>query len=1138
MSTTASLVVRLLGPVRAWRNGSEVDLGTARRRAVFTLLAVRANEAVSKDELVDGVWGDAPPASAEAGLYTYISGLRRVLEPERSKRSAGVVLTSSGAGYALRLDREQLDVHRFDRHRERAEALARQDPDQALAELDAALALWEGEALFAVPGRFAETQRSRLHELRLAAVERRAELALLLGRHTDVVAELSALVVEHPLREGLHALLMTALHRSGRQAEALEVFRDARRVLATELGIEPGHALRELHQQVLTGDAAAHRPADTGPPPATPAGSTPAGSTPAGSTQAGSTPDATPPDATPPDATPAAAPPATGAALPPFVGRRRELDLLRRAVSGVAGGRGGVAWLEGEPGIGKSSLLTACLADAPAAGVRVARAAADELGGRFPLRVALDALDVSVASADPRRVELARDLLDPTRDSPDAGDPVVTAIDGLVELVAELCADTPLVLVLDDFQWADEASVLLWHRLLRLVHRLPLLLVAAARPVPHRDDVTRVRRAVVRVGDLVELGPLSGDEVTALLTALVGAAPGEGLSGLAGCVGGNPLYLREVVDALLRENAVEFRDGVAEACRTGRDMPSSLVGALTRRLAFLSADALDLLRRAALLGTGFAPGDAAVVAGRPVSELVAAVEEATAAGVLVEAGAEFTFRHHLIHRALYLGTPAAVRTALHRQAAQALAAAGSPVELVARQLATAPTAVDPWVVDWLVANAESVAARAPELAVSLMRSAIGQPDVPAGDRERLAARLARLVFRLGGRAEADTRYALARARDRDLVAELRWVLAASHHREGRAAEAAEVLRAAVADSGTPPVWRARLEALAAGVLPGEEAGAAAQRALRLAREVRDGFAEAQARRGLWRTATAHRDHREALRQVDLALTASVSPEVHADLVGDKVLTLQHLDRLTDADRLVHAARPHHAAAAQAYWRGRWAEALDLVDTHRAPSPGPWPRDRGPTPPAHGVAALVAARQDRVDVAVRHLRAAVEHRDEFLDDFLAAAEATLAERDGRVDDAVVALSGVLAAGRVAPELPWLPALTRLALLADDHRLAARAVERALADPRAVAVALRCRGLVDRDPAPVLDAAARYREAGRPVELAESLEDAAALLAEVGDDGAADAAVREAVALYRGFGAEWDARRAGTRLCRAA
>ncbi|WP_143022965.1 BTAD domain-containing putative transcriptional regulator [Lentzea jiangxiensis] len=1106
MSTTASLVVRLLGPVRAWRNGAEVDLGTARRRAVFTLLAMRANEAVSKDELVDGVWGDAPPATAEASLYTYVSALRGALEPERSKRSAGVVLTSSGAGYALRLDPEAVDVHRFDRHRERAESLARHDPERAVAELDAALALWEGEALFSVPGRFAESQRSRLHELRLAAVERRAELALLLGRHADVVAELSGLVVEHPLREGLRALLMSALHRGGRQAEALEVFRDARQALATKLGIEPGDALREAHRRVLEGEAAHRSPAagPAGAPLTAPASSS-----------------------ADPSAAESGATSGPRQALAPLVGRRRELGLLRRAVTGVAAGRGGVLWLEGEPGIGKSSLLAACLAGTE---VRVAWAAADELGGRFPLRVVLDALNVSVASPDARRGELARDLLARAGDRQAVGDPVLTAVERLVELVRELSAEAPLVLALDDFQWADEASVLLWHRLLRLSHRLPLLLIAVTRPVPHREDMARVRRAVVDTGDLIILEPLTDEEVTELVTRLVDAPPGRDLDRLAGCAGGNPLYVKDVVSALVRENAVEFRAGLAEARVTGQDMPASLVTALARRLAFFSAEALGLLRWAALLGTAFAPGDAAVVAGRPVSELVAAVEEAMAAGILVEEGAEFAFRHHLVHHALYLGIPAAVRAALHRQAAQALAAAGSPVELVARQLATASTAVDPWVVNWLLANAELVAAQDPDLAVAVLRSAVTQSDVPVGDRELLAARLARLLFGLGRRADAEACYALARARDHVVIAEMRWVLAASYHRDGRTADAAEVLRSAAADHATPPVWRARLQALTADVLTEDEGETAAHQALELAREVRDNFTVAQARRGLWRAATARGDHAEALRQVDQALAVSVTPEAHADLVGDKVLTLQHLDRLDEADDLLRATRPHPAAVAQCYWRGRWAEALDLVDGHREPPPSPWPRDRGPTPPAHGVAALVAVRQDRVDVALRHLRALAGRRDDFLDDFRAAAEATIAERAGRVDDALAALTGVLAPGRAAPNLRWLPPLTRLALLADDRDLAAHAAGLAQAS-EAIAVALRCRGLVNRDPALVLDAVARYREVGRPVELAEALEDGAALLAGRGDWAAADAAVREAVAVYRGFGAEWDACRAG-------
>ncbi|QTR06500.1 AfsR/SARP family transcriptional regulator, partial [Saccharothrix algeriensis] len=223
---------------------------------MLAVLAVRAGQAVSRDELIGGVWGDSPPATAGASLYTYVSGLRRAFEPQRSKRSAAEVIVSTGGGYSLRVDPDCLDVHRFERHRSRAQALAGEHPARALAELDRALALWRGDALHDVPGPFAEAQRARLLELRLATVERRAELALALGRHAEVVAGLADLAAEHPVREGLHALLVTALHRAGRRAEALAVYRDAHRALVDGLGIEPGSALRRAHREVLGADAA------------------------------------------------------------------------------------------------------------------------------------------------------------------------------------------------------------------------------------------------------------------------------------------------------------------------------------------------------------------------------------------------------------------------------------------------------------------------------------------------------------------------------------------------------------------------------------------------------------------------------------------------------------------------------------------------------------------------------------------------------------------------------------------------------------------------------------------------------------------------------------------------------------------
>ncbi|NUT46006.1 MAG: AfsR/SARP family transcriptional regulator, partial [Saccharothrix sp.] len=309
--TNARFRVELLGVVRAWRDGVEVDLGTARQRAVFALLALRAGQTASRDELIDGVWGDAPPATAGAGLYTYVSGLRRALEPDRPKRSTGVVLTSAGSGYCLRVPVDAVDVHRFERHRDRARRSADLDPASALAELDRALALWRGEALSGVPGPFAESQRSRLHELRLATAERRAEAALAVGRHEDVIADLAALTREHPVREGLHALLMTALHRAGRQAEALEVYHEARRVLVEESGIEPGVALRQAHRAVLE-DKAEDVPAPRV----------------------------------------AAAPPMTVVEPAVFAGRDDEVAVLRAAVSDLAAGRGGAVCVEGEPGIG------------------------------------------------------------------------------------------------------------------------------------------------------------------------------------------------------------------------------------------------------------------------------------------------------------------------------------------------------------------------------------------------------------------------------------------------------------------------------------------------------------------------------------------------------------------------------------------------------------------------------------------------------------------------------------------------------------------------------------------------------------------------------------------------------------------
>jgi len=251
------LRVGVLGPVTAWYGDQELPVGQPRQQAVLGILAMRANRVISRGELVDAVWGQDPPVSAEGGIYTYVAGLRRIIEPNRSLRGPGRVLVSSGAGYVLHLVPGQPDAVAFEQDLGRARQLRKAgDPAGAVTALNSALALWRGIAFAGVPGPFAETERVRLGELRSAAAEERADVLLALGRHEEVVPDLTAMVADHPLRERMRGLLMTALYRCGRPAEALRVYQDGRQVLAEELGIDPGGELSRIYQQVLTLDPA------------------------------------------------------------------------------------------------------------------------------------------------------------------------------------------------------------------------------------------------------------------------------------------------------------------------------------------------------------------------------------------------------------------------------------------------------------------------------------------------------------------------------------------------------------------------------------------------------------------------------------------------------------------------------------------------------------------------------------------------------------------------------------------------------------------------------------------------------------------------------------------------------------------
>lgn len=253
MTGSAELEFRMLGPLEVWREGRPLRLGGERQRALLALLLLHANEVVPRERLIEELFGgDASKTSANA-LQVGISRLRGQLANGRASNGDGGVVVTRPPGYVLRIDPEQLDVTRFERLLTQGRrALAEGDAVSAAATLHEALALWRGPALADLaPLEFAQAEIRRLEELRLGAVMERIEADLALGRAAEVIPELEALVEANPLQERLRGQLMLALYRSGRQAEALEVYRQTRELLNDELGLEPSKALQELERSIL-----------------------------------------------------------------------------------------------------------------------------------------------------------------------------------------------------------------------------------------------------------------------------------------------------------------------------------------------------------------------------------------------------------------------------------------------------------------------------------------------------------------------------------------------------------------------------------------------------------------------------------------------------------------------------------------------------------------------------------------------------------------------------------------------------------------------------------------------------------------------------------------------------------------------
>jgi len=861
---------------------------------------------------------------------------------------------------------------------------------------------------------------------------------------------------------------------------------------------------------------------------------------------------------------------------PNWVGRGEELAVVRAGVEALSRGEGALIWVEGEPGIGKSSLVAEALAAGSAPEWDIGWGIAGKLTERLPLRVMLDCLQVRPGSPDPRRAHAA-DLLRSLRQGLFAdGDASVTGIELLVGLVDELSAAAPAVIVLDDLQWADDASLIVWHQLAASIGQLRLLLIGTCRPAPRRPEVQELRAAAIRHGGaVVTLGPLTETDVTALVTAMLGSPPGDTLRQLTAQAAGNPLYVRELVDAMVRERALEIGPA-AEVSAAGERLPASLAAVLTDRLGSVSAGAAQLLRTAALLGGRFAVTDLAVVLRRPASELAADVQEAVAAGIVTEHpnDPDLAFRHLLIQQALYESMPAALRTALHAEAARELAAAGADVLSVAQQLSAANKPGEAWARRWVVESGPALAIRAPQVGAEILRRELDA--TPAGDeaRDGLMASLAWALLAAGSYQEAARQASRALTVMTDPVrrAETHWVLTRAQVSAGRSDDAIATMRQALASAELPAEWRARMLALlamlqraATGDLDATDATAI--QALTAGEEAGDAFATAHALTDLWLTRSVRRDHVAALEYIDRALRVLGDDPGHADLRSFAqdgcIFTLQNLDRWPQAEVTLRRVReasqrsgnPDRAtwvtAAVLRYWLGEWDDALAELGPDDADAPGlthSFLRERWSALLLHGVSALIAGRRDERTAADQQLRQGLALPIQTLadrenQDFLVAAHALALEQSGETHQAMARLAGMLPRrdGEMTLVHQWLPDLVRLALAAGDRPMAQAAARACQAEAaaethpaRATVASLRCRGLLESDPDALTEAVAHYRALGPATELPGALEDLAVVLARSGREEEASTAFTEAVGLYEGLQARWDIRRAEGRL----
>lgn len=627
--------MRVLGELEATVDGVPADLGGPRQRCVLARLAAEQGRAVSADRLIEDLYADEAPPRALAAVQSYVSHLRRALEPDRAARTPARVLITAPPGYALRLSRDSVDAWWFEDQVRQAEGL--DDPAVVHAGLSAALAAWRGGAFQEYADMpWADLAASRLEELRLAAIERLAEAALSLGRAAQVVADLTSLTTEHPLREEAWRLLALALYQSGRQGDALAALRRARARLAEDLGVDPGQALRTLEDDILS-----HAPRIE----------------PARSLMPKPGPNAVRRKPGAPASTPAE----------PYVGRDAELEQLMRAAAEAAAGRARIVLVTGDAGAGKTALADQVMRRLGDAGwtTTAGRCPEDETAPPgWPWAEALRSLAAaggSAASAGPLAPLLT--------DRPPAGDDRPAARFRLHKAIAaylkEVSAAAPLLIWLDDLHRADGETLAILTSVTADLPAAGILILGTYRPGETEEPLSGclaslAAREPVRIA-LSELDAVAAGE---LIRAICTRPVGDGVvRAITDRTSGNPFFIGETARLLDSEGELAAATAV----------PAGVADVLRRRIARLPGTAKAVLAQAAVIGSETAVDVLADVCDVAEDAFLDAVDAGLLTGLVTEpAAGRIRFAHALVRDTLYNDLSRLRRSRLHARAAKAI----------------------------------------------------------------------------------------------------------------------------------------------------------------------------------------------------------------------------------------------------------------------------------------------------------------------------------------------------------------------------------------------------------------------------------------------------------------------------------